>query len=114
MFCFLQCVLMLEFVRKGFGDSAVWEGVLCRKALCETQYHTQPCDPSPYGKSIAASPVGGTCVTVADGHLNSETSSGESSMWAILCKESVHSQGNNGAALLNFEQRCFFLGQGGG
>lgn len=43
MFCFLQCVLMLEFVRKGLGGNSVWEGVLCRKAQCESQYHTQPC-----------------------------------------------------------------------
>lgn len=110
---FYNVCLCWSLSERGLGTVQCGKGC-CAGKHCETQYHTQPCDPSPYGKSIAASPVGGTCVTVADGHLNSETSSGESSMWAILCKESVHSQGNNGAALLNFEQRCFFLGQGGG
>lgn len=106
MFSFLQCVLVLEFVRKGLGGDAVWEGVLCRKALCGASTTLSQRDPSPSER--------GTCVTVADAHLNTETSSGEGCVWATPCKGSVHSQGNNEAAPLGFKQRLLFLGQGGG
>lgn len=71
MFCFLQqCVFMLEFVREGLGGHAVWEGVLGRKAPCESHCHS-PCHPAPCGQSTRASPGSGSCVTVTDGPLNS-------------------------------------------
>lgn len=71
-------------------------------------------DPSHCGKRIRDDPVSDTCVTVIDVDLDTKTSSGERCMWATHCKESVHSKGNSRAAFLGFEQRVFFLGQGGG
>lgn len=92
MFCFLRCVLMLEFVWRGLGGDAVWEGVLCSTTLsCVTH--------PPWKEHPSQSREWHWC------HRGRWTPEHTNVIWWVLhvrcpLKQPVHSQGNNRDAAL--------------